>query len=147
MLKRITDKTIFPLMKKSFEPEAHVIFEASVFTDEKMDIEHYPEHTNTIIPGVWPLELNLIIEVARYENNILYVTVTNLFVEPIRITSMGVKNTSLDRENIDFRDTNISLPPGESVVQIPCPNGCPFKFVIRTANLTGIGCSKDNINW
>jgi len=148
-MKKEPKKTIHPLMKKNEPNKSHPILDTSTLTDFEINADNTPEQQpiqeNT--SSVWPVEPNILIETANYGNNILSVTLTNLSVESIDIISMGVKYTSSNSESIDFQPTNISLAPGESTIQIPCPKGNPFKFVIRTANKTGSGSTKENMSW
>lgn len=147
MIKKSSKKTIHPLMKKPVVSDDDPILSIGNLAEAKVGASVASETLNQTPAGVWPVESNILIENARYENNLLQVTLTNLYVQPMKIIAMGVKYTSSDQESIDFKDTNISLPTGESSLQISCPQGNPFKFVIRTANMTGTGCSRENINW
>tara|TARA_B100000315_G_C14512421_1_gene557604 strand:- start:909 stop:1364 length:456 start_codon:yes stop_codon:yes gene_type:complete len=147
-LKKKDDRNILPLINKSESDNDHALLKTSKLKEEEQGIISQPMQENQPNNGsVWPVEPNLLVETARFENNVLHVTFTNLSVEPIKIESMGVKYTSIDTENIDFQPVNITLPTGESVIQIPCPRGNPFKFVVRTTNKTGSGSSKENMNW
>jgi hypothetical protein len=142
MNKDFKKKILYKLLKKNELNNEHSILNANILKDSEKNEPIQPEQNS-----VWPVEPNLLVETARFENNVLHVTFTNLSVEPIKIESMGVKYTSIDTENIDFQPVNITLPTGESVIQIPCPRGNPFKFVVRTTNKTGSGSSKENMNW
>ena len=139
---------VHPLMKKPEIEADHILLSTGTLMQEETSIAE-PELTrfDDEFSGVWPVEPNILVEKARYENNFLYVTITNLYVESIKIMSMGVKYTSNNDESIDFKDTVILIPPGESNIQIPCPRGNPYKFVIRTANKTGTGSNRDNMTW
>ena len=65
----------------------------------------------------------------------------------IKLISIGVRYTNNDNDNINFQPVNISLPTGESNIQIKCPDGNPFKFVLRTENMTGTGSIRSSMNW
>lgn len=146
-MKSKSNKTIHPLMKKPLAADNHPMFESNANLGIEIDESNIPIEVTPPNSGVWPVEPNILIEKATFSDNTLIVTLTNLFVEPISIIAMGVKYSARDDESIDFRDTNISLPPGESIVHIPSPRGRPYKFVVRTSNMTGTGCSRDNMNW
>ncbi|MBU0471711.1 MAG: hypothetical protein KKF89_04400 [Nanoarchaeota archaeon] len=137
---------IKPLMKKNDSKEDHALLKTDVLEDSKnivIESKQFQENN----PSIWPVESNILIETVSYENDNLHIIFTNLSVEPIKIISTGVKYTSNNTESIDFKETNITIPSGESKISIPCPNGKPFKFVVRTNNGTGAGSSLDNINW
>jgi len=140
------NKTIFALIKEK-ELSNHPIL-----NDKQLDESNY-EVSNVSIPvkennsSVWPVDNNILIESVSLNNNLLNITLTNLSVDSINIIEMGVKYGPDMNENIEFQPTNITIPPGESTVQIPCPRGKPFKFVIRTANRTGAGSDLNSMNW
>ncbi|MBC8500785.1 MAG: hypothetical protein ISS25_01900 [Nanoarchaeota archaeon] len=109
--------------------------------------ETTPETVDT--NNIWPLEPNILIENAQYDqnNSQLIVSLTNLSVEPIKIIQRGVKYSPSETESINFENVDITLPPGENTISISAPAGNPFKFVIRTSNKTGSGQTRDEINW
>ncbi|MBU0666014.1 MAG: hypothetical protein ABIC91_01520 [Nanoarchaeota archaeon] len=97
--------------------------------------------------GVWPADNLIIIDRAIYENDKLKITLLNNDSKNIDLISWGVKYGSDLSESIDFKETNAVLKPGENTVEIPCPKGKPFKFVIRTNRKTGAGSTREDLNW
>jgi len=140
-------KNLHPLINEPSPDKEHAILNTEALKDSDINVNFQPEQEFQQNNSVWPVESNILIEVAKYENNNLNVTLTNLSFDSIKIIEMGVKYSSNDYENIEFQPANITIPPGESTIQIPCPKGNPFKFVFRTANRTGAGMTQDNMNW
>ncbi|MBC8495887.1 hypothetical protein H8D36_07055 [archaeon] len=141
-------KNIHPLMKKSELKDDHAMFDLGVLEKNDSELElQIPQHNQPNMNSVWPVDSNIIIEHAELQDKGLNVTLTNLSVDPIKIISAGVKYSSDNSESIEFQQTNITIPSGECCIDIPCPRGKPFKFVIRTANGTGAGNTLDNMNW
>ncbi|MBU1202243.1 MAG: hypothetical protein KJ583_02105 [Nanoarchaeota archaeon] len=142
------NKNLLRLIDKSESIKSHPIMNISMLDDSKINIRiQSREEQSPQNKSVWPIENNLIVERAKYENNNLYVIVTNVYIEPIRIISTGVKYTLNDSESIDFKPVNIQISPGELRITIPCPKGNPTKFVIRTENQTAVGNMRRDLNW
>lgn len=152
-MKSKNEKSIFPLIKNDDITIDHpvtksVLFKEDVKAEDNTEILNQNSINNkqNNFNSIWPAESDIRIEGAKYENNKLSVKLNNLSFETINTVSMGVKYTSSDTENINFVPTKISINPSRSIITIPCQKK-PFKFVIRTDNMTGIGSSLNHMNW
>ena len=142
------EKKLIRLIDKDNNLKSHAILNTTILDDANIAIKMPPQEQSQLQNrSVWPMEDNITVKSAKYENDNLFVTVINIYVRPINIISIGVKYTSNNIESIDFRPSNIHLPLGEKTIKIPCPKGNPFKFVIRTENGTAIGNTKPDLNW
>ncbi len=140
--------TIFPLFRQGEVNEDHPILKER-FSEEPApaNIERFSQKEAKPQNSVWPADPNIVIEDASFENTQLTIKVNNTSFEPIVIKSAGVKYTNSQAENIGFQPYDFELPPGESFLRLDCPKGKPYKFVFRTANMTGAGSSLDSLSW
>lgn len=149
MIRYDSKKELKPLIKNKNIDISHPLLNVKILESYSNKKLKSTNKYNEIPPNnsVWPLESDLIIESVEFRNNELFVTLTNVSTEMINLDSMGVKYSSSNTESINFEPANLCVPPGEKTLKIPCPEGKPFKFVIRTENGTGIGTSSDFMNW
>lgn len=146
--KKKQKKTIFPLFKELDTNQDHPIMRENWTEEPESTIPNkFIEEPKEMNTSIWPVDSNIVIENVLYENNTLLITVLNLAVDNIKITSAGVKYTNSIVENINFQSYDFILQSGKNTLRIPCPNGKPYKFVFRTANRTGAGSSIDNLSW
>jgi len=124
--------------------QEHKMFDESVLL-EKEEETYVNGNPSERPQGIWPLDNDLVIEEADYDSNDLYVKIKNISLEGVDIIEMGVKYNP--DESIEFVNTNINLPVGEKTVKVSCPRGIPVKFVLRTSRFTGVGTSRDFLDW
>mgnify|MGYP006995561302 CR=1 FL=1 len=143
-------KNIYSSIKQDSADENHALLSQSILEDNNEDISNV--QTSKLIKqtnSVWPVEKDILVENVYYDSKFgqLVVTLTNMDVKIITIIQKGVKYSSNMTESIKFMNCRLNLKPGENKIIIPCLEGNPFKFVVRTDRQTGAGQSRDNASW